>query len=162
MGPCRALWSSSYSAQTLPNLDDREVAHAGNSDVEFIHALPPGHSTDTVTGSCLTLLQLSLSIASMDVSAPKRRKGELSLAGLPQPKRIKKEEPDSPPPIPQRQLVTSGSRRYADVPADCRKALPGFKRAREAWSKKEAEVLKAMGLKPVRTFIRCVSMLDRL
>lgn len=98
----------------------------------------------------------------MDVSAPKRRKGETSLSGLPQPKRIKKEEPDSPPLLPQRLLVTSGSRRYADVPADCRKALPGFKRARETWSKKEAEVLKAMGLKPVRTFIRCVSMLDRL
>ncbi|KZP13569.1 hypothetical protein FIBSPDRAFT_1049366 [Athelia psychrophila] len=90
----------------------------------------------------------------MDVSAPKRRKGETSLSGLPQPKRIKKEEPDSPPLLPQRLLVTSGSRRYADVPADCRKALPGFKRARETWSKKEAEVLKAMGLKPVRTFIR--------
>lgn len=95
----------------------------------------------------------------MDVSGiSKPKKEEPSSPVLPQStgKRIKQEEPDSPPPLPQRRLITSGSQRYSIIPPECRKAQPGFKKAREAWSRREAEALKILGLKPVRTFIRCV------
>lgn len=95
----------------------------------------------------------------MDASGPasKRRKlGEGREAVSTHDIHVKEEEPDSPPPQPQRRLVTSGSQRYPVIPADCRKNQPGFKEARSVWSKQEAEALKALGLRPVRVFIRCV------
>ncbi|KIM84314.1 hypothetical protein PILCRDRAFT_6567 [Piloderma croceum F 1598] len=65
---------------------------------------------------------------------------------------IKQETPD-PPPLPQRRVVTSGSRRYL-IPTDCEKGQPNFKHHRQAWSQKEADELRRRGFKPVRMFIR--------
>jgi len=49
--------------------------------------------------------------------------------------------------------VTSGSKRYL-IPDDCEKGRPNFKRNRQVWSRREADVLKGRGFKPVRMFIR--------
>ena len=68
---------------------------------------------------------------------------------------IKQEAPDSPP-LPQRRVVTSGSKRYL-IPTDCEKGQPNFKHHRQVWSQKEADELRRRGFKPVRMFIRCVS-----
>ncbi|KAF7985679.1 hypothetical protein HWV62_2231 [Athelia sp. TMB] len=88
------------------------------------------------------------------ISKPKKEEPSSPVLSQSTGKRIKQEEPDSPPPLPQRRLITSGSQRYSIIPPECRKAQPGFKKAREAWSRREAEALKILGLKPVRTFIR--------
>ena len=57
--------------------------------------------------------------------------------------------------------MTSGSKRYL-IPDDCEKGRPNFKRNRQVWSRREADVLKGRGFKPVRMFIRCVSIRVRL
>lgn len=52
------------------------------------------------------------------------------------------------------QLNTSGSKRYAPLPLECRKSHPNHTGARSAWARKEQEALRRLGLRVVRTFIR--------
>ena len=52
----------------------------------------------------------------------------------------------------------SGSRRYAPLPPECRKTHPNHTAARSAWAKKEQEMLRRLGLRVVRTFIRFVAI----
>jgi hypothetical protein len=57
------------------------------------------------------------------------------------------------------QLVTSGSKRYAPLPLECRKTHPNHTVARSAWAIKEQEALRRLGLRVSRTFIRFVRSL---
>ncbi|ETW79168.1 hypothetical protein HETIRDRAFT_478570 [Heterobasidion irregulare TC 32-1] len=68
--------------------------------------------------------------------------------------RVKKERSISPPYVPQRKLVTSGSKFYSDIPTNCRKPYPGYKGHRESWAKREVEALVNRGLTIVRQFFR--------
>jgi hypothetical protein len=70
--------------------------------------------------------------------------------------RVKRERSISPDLSAVPQLITSGSKRYAPLPPECRKSQPRYKMARNAWARKEQEALKRLGLKVVRTFIRFV------
>lgn len=67
---------------------------------------------------------------------------------------VKKEERESSTPPPQRRVVTSGSIRYATMPENCQKTFPGHKKNRQAWSKVEIDILRASGIRAVRTFVR--------
>lgn len=70
--------------------------------------------------------------------------------------RIKRERSISPDLSAVPQLITSGSKRYAPLPPECRTSQAKYKTARNAWARKEQEALKRLGLKVVRTFIRFV------
>jgi hypothetical protein len=70
--------------------------------------------------------------------------------------RIKRERTLSPELSAVPQVITAGSKRYAPLPPECRKSQPSHKTARNAWAKKEQKALKRLGLRVVRTFIRCV------
>jgi len=71
--------------------------------------------------------------------------------------RVKRERSITPELSEEPQLITAGSKRYAPLPPDCQKSRPKYKAARSAWAKKEQEALRKLGLKVVRTFIRCVT-----
>jgi hypothetical protein len=70
--------------------------------------------------------------------------------------RVKRERSISPDLSAVPQPITSGSKRYAPLPPECRTSQPKYKTARNAWARKEQEALKRLGLKVVRTFIRFV------
>jgi hypothetical protein len=70
---------------------------------------------------------------------------------------VKRERSITPELSDEPQLITAGSKRYVPIPPDCQKSRPNYKAARSAWAKKEQEALKKLGLKVVRTFIRCVT-----
>jgi hypothetical protein len=114
-----------------------------------------------IRSELIILIHLPFIPLTMDASGPssKRRKlgnGRSSPTSTPQQNvRIKQEALDSPP-LPQRRVVTSGSKRYL-IPNDCMKGQQNFKKNRHVWSKKEADELRSHGFKPVRMFIRCVS-----
>lgn len=100
-------------------------------------------------------------ITAMEASGPPYKRRRLvneqsspSSAPSPQNVRIKREESESP--LPQRRVVTSGSKRYV-MPNDCEKGQFNFKRNRQVWSQREADALRSRGFKPIRMFIRCVS-----
>jgi hypothetical protein len=89
-------------------------------------------------------------------SSPKRRKlgnNQSSPPSTPPPQSIRIKQEDAEPPLPQRRVVTSGSRRYL-IPNDCEKGQLNFKHNRQMWSKREADILRRRGCKPVRMFIR--------
>ena len=77
-----------------------------------------------------------------------------TLVGEHRVKRERSTSPDLSAAVPQ--LITSGSKRYAPLPPECRKSQPDYKMARNVWARKEQEALKRLGLKVVRTFIRSV------
>lgn len=59
---------------------------------------------------------------------------------------------------PQPQPSTSGSKRYAPLPLECRRSHPNHAAARSAWARKEQEALRRLGLRVVRSFIRFVTI----
>jgi hypothetical protein len=71
---------------------------------------------------------------------------------------VKMERDISPELYPQPQLSTSGSKRYAPLPLECRKSHPNHVAARSAWVRKEREALRRLGLRVVRSFIRFVTV----
>ncbi len=71
--------------------------------------------------------------------------------------RVKVERDISPELYSKPQLNTSGSKRYAPLPLECRKSHPNHAVARSAWARKEQEALRRLGLRVVRTFIRFVA-----
>ena len=71
--------------------------------------------------------------------------------------KVKMERSISPELYAQPQLNTTGSKRYAPLPPECRKSHPNHAAARFAWAKKEQEALKRLGLRVVRSFIRFVT-----
>jgi len=73
--------------------------------------------------------------------------------------RVKVERSDSPELHSKPQLNTSGSKRYAPIPPECRKSHPNHTEARSAWVRKEQEALMRLGLRVVRTFIRFVTVI---
>ncbi|KAF8269684.1 hypothetical protein EI94DRAFT_924285 [Lactarius quietus] len=68
--------------------------------------------------------------------------------------KVKVERSVSPELYAQPQLNTSGSKRYAPLPLECRRSHPNHAAARSAWARKEQEALRRLGLRVVRTFIR--------
>ncbi|KAI9464485.1 hypothetical protein BJY52DRAFT_821213 [Lactarius psammicola] len=71
--------------------------------------------------------------------------------------KVKVERDISPELYSNPQLNTSGSKRYAPLPPECRKSHPNHAAARSAWARKEQEALRRLGLRVVRTFIRFVA-----
>ena len=71
--------------------------------------------------------------------------------------KVKVERSISPELYTQPQLNTSGSKRYAPLPPECRKSHPNHAAARFAWARKEQEALRRLGLRVVRSFIRFVT-----
>lgn len=68
--------------------------------------------------------------------------------------KVKVERGISPELCSNPQLNTSGSKRYAPLPLECRKSHPNHAAARSAWARKEQEALRRLGLRVVRSFIR--------
>jgi hypothetical protein len=50
-------------------------------------------------------------------------------------------------------LNTSGAKRYAPLPLECRETHTNHTAARSAWARKEQEALRRLGLRVVRTLI---------
>ena len=72
--------------------------------------------------------------------------------------KVKMERDISPELYAQPQLSTSGSKRYAPLPLECRRSHPNYVAARSAWARKEQEALRRLGLRVVRSFIRFVTV----
>lgn len=179
-GPSRRAQPSTSVKHAVPYARPQSLATAGgigypNTAYPPIDAGPrqlrQGHSVSApewpTSGSSVSMRQRQLASPKVEIKHEIPTETASSFASSVSPvssetlvgeHKVKKERDMSPELYAQPQLSTSGSKRYAPLPVECRKSHPNYAAARSAWARKEQQALKRLGLRVVRSFIRFVTV----